>query len=81
MGAPGNFGAAYKAQFDAIYPDLAAQFDALLLPLFFAPIATGAGALDQGFMQADGIHPNAEGVRRIVDAMGPKVLELLERVN
>jgi acyl-CoA thioesterase-1 len=28
-------------------------------------------------MQADGIHPNAEGVTRIVDRIGPRVLELL----
>jgi acyl-CoA thioesterase-1 len=31
-------------------------------------------------MQPDGIHPSAEGVARIVEGMGPTVLELLDRV-
>jgi acyl-CoA thioesterase-1 len=32
-------------------------------------------------MQADGIHPNPEGVRLIVEGLGPKVEELLGRVG
>ena len=32
-------------------------------------------------MQADGIHPNAEGVKRIVAHIGPYVEELLARVR
>ena len=32
-------------------------------------------------MQADGIHPNAEGVKKIVADFGPKVLELLAKVQ
>ena len=81
MIAPGNYGPEYKAQFEAIFPDLAAQYDALLLPVYFAPIATEQGGIDPAFMQADGIHPNAEGVARIVAAMGPKVLELLGKLT
>ena len=30
------------------------------------------------YIQADGIHPNAEGVDAIVEAFGPRVLELVE---
>lgn len=81
MIAPGNYGADYKAQFDAIYPDLSAEFGVLLLPAYFAPIALPDGGIDPAFMQADGIHPNATGVVRIVEAMGPKVLELLAEVK
>jgi acyl-CoA thioesterase-1 len=79
--APGNYGPDYKAAFDAIYPELAAQYGALLLPDFFAPLgpASDPAAL-AAFMQPDGIHPSAEGVARIVDGMGPTVLELLDRV-
>ncbi|MGB3280093.1 MAG: arylesterase [Pseudorhodobacter sp.] len=80
MVAPGNFGADYKAEFEAIYPELAAQFGALLLPVYFAPIATDEGGIDQSFMQPDGIHPNREGVARIVAAMGPDVLALLAEI-
>jgi acyl-CoA thioesterase I len=79
--APGNYGPDYKAEFDAIYPDLAAQFGALLLPVYFAPIATADGGLDPVFMQEDGIHPNREGVARIVDAMGPEVIALLAQIK
>lgn len=81
MIAPGNFGPDYKAEFEAIYPDLASQYGALFLPVYFAPIATDQGALDPAYMQADGIHPNAAGVARIVEAMGPMVLELLAQIK
>lgn len=81
MIAPGNYGAEYKAQFETIFPDLATQYDTLLLPVYFAPIATAEGGIDPKFMQPDGIHPTAEGVSRIVEAMGPKVLELLAQVG
>lgn len=80
MLAPGNFGPDYKAEFEAIYPDLAAQFGAFLLPVFFAPIATAEGGIDQSFMQPDGIHPNRDGVARIVAAMGPEVLALIAEI-
>ncbi|WP_407063028.1 arylesterase [Cognatishimia sp. 1_MG-2023] len=78
MQAPGNFGPDYKAQFDGMYPDLAAQYATGLVPSFLA----GLGSLDpsevQSLMQADGIHPNAEGVARIVDDIGPQVLNWLQ---
>ncbi len=86
MQAPGNFGPDYKTRFDAIYPDLAAQYGALLEGSFFdGLVAAGANAVDPAsyapFMQADGIHPNPEGVKLIVAGLGPKVMELLARVK
>lgn len=85
MRAPGNFGPDYKATFDAIYPDLAAAHGALLAPYFFdGLLAAGADPSDPAaiaaYMQADGIHPNAEGVRLIVEGLGPEVLALLALV-
>lgn len=79
MQAPGNYGPDYKTSFDAIYPELAAQYGATLAPGFFAPLLEGGSdpAAVQGFMQADGIHPNAEGVKRIVAGLGPLVIDLL----
>ncbi len=79
--APNNFGPDYKLEFDAIYPDLAAEFDALYVVSFFAGISgvpTDPAAL-QPFLQADGLHPTAEGVALIVDGIGPSVLELVSR--
>jgi acyl-CoA thioesterase-1 len=81
--APGNYGPAYKAAFDGLYADLAAEHDALLEPSFLAPL-TEAAPLEQAvrrYMQPDGIHPNAEGVEVIVDAFGPRVAELLGRLG
>ncbi len=80
MQAPGNYGPAYKEAFDAMYPDLAAQYGTLFMESFFDGLG-GAGvdpADLQAFMQADGIHPNADGVARIVEGFGPHVLALIE---
>jgi acyl-CoA thioesterase-1 len=77
MAAPGNYGAGYKAEFDAIYPELSEAYDAMLAPDFFAGLGEGDPAALQRYFQPDGIHPNAEGVRRIVEALGPHVAELI----
>lgn len=86
MQAPGNFGPDYKAAFDAMYPELSQTYGTLLAPGFFDGLtAAGANPADpaslSAYMQADGIHPNPEGVRLIVEGLGPKVLELLTRVD
>ena len=82
MSAPGNYGAEYKAAFDAIYPELSEQYDTVYLDSFFAGLMQdGAMPTELGkLMQSDGIHPTAEGVRRIVEVIGPKVEVLLRRV-
>jgi acyl-CoA thioesterase-1 len=82
LSAPGNYGPAYKAAFDAIYPDLAREHDALLAPGFFALLeADGRDAALAHYIQPDGLHPNAAGVAMIVEALGPIVLELVERTG
>lgn len=82
MKAPGNYGPDYKTAFDAIYPDLAAQYGTGLVDSFFAPIFTDANQrLNAELMQADGIHPNADGVAAVVEMIGPEVVELVGRVG
>jgi acyl-CoA thioesterase I len=86
MKAPGNFGPDYKAAFDAMYGELAAEYEALLAEDFFGGLrAAGADPADPAslaaFMQADGLHPNPEGVKLIVEGLGPKVEELLAKVG
>ena len=80
--APGNYGPAYKEAFDGMYVDLAGEYDALLEPSFLAPLLDEADVATARarYMQADGIHPNADGVAVIVDAFGPRVAELVDRV-
>src|SRR5690606_27545238 len=76
MLAPRNLGADYAAEFDGIYPDLAARFDATLYPFFLDGVA-----LDPALNQQDGIHPNAAGVAVIVERILPAVETLLARVD
>lgn len=81
--APGNYGADFKAAFEAIFPELSAQYDTLLYPDFLAPLTAETdrnGAL-RLYMQGDGIHPNAAGVERIVEGIGPSVLALIEQAE
>lgn len=79
--APGNYGPDYKVAFDAIYPELAEKYGAIYVANFFEPLARDDGRIDPDLMQPDGIHPNAEGVTAIVEAIGPAVLDLLARVK
>ena len=81
--APGNYGPDYKAEFDGMWPDLAARFDALLVPNLLAPIMDLApeDRARREVMQDDNIHPSAAGVALIVAALGPPVLELLGRAR
>lgn len=84
MRAPNNYGPDYRAAFNAVYPDLAEEFGALLHPDAFAGIFERVGgdpAKAQEFMQDDDIHPNAEGVRENIEALGPVALQLVARVS
>lgn len=78
--APGNYGPDFQREFDAIYADLATEHGTVFVPDYLGPITTG-GRLDPRFVQEDGIHPNADGVQRLVDAVGPAVLKLLDRAR
>ena len=83
MSAPGNYGAGYKADFEALYPDLAEAHGTQFYPDFFTGLlAEEKGAASarsdtvQRYFQGDGIHPNAEGVALIVEDIGPAVAKL-----
>ena len=83
MEAPGNYGPDYKQKFEANYVELSDKYKTLFEPSFLAGLA-GPGADPAALaplMQSDGIHPNAKGVRHIVEAIGPKVLLLVERAQ
>jgi acyl-CoA thioesterase-1 len=56
MEAPPNMGPRYSAAFRAIYPAIARETGATLLPFLLAGVA-GHPDLNQG----DGIHPNVRG--------------------
>jgi len=76
MRASGNFGPDYKARFDAIFPELSKNHGAPLYPFFLAGVAG-----DKTLVLADGLHPNADGVARIVTGIAPVVEESLARLQ
>ncbi len=61
MLAPPNLGADYAAKFNPIYPALAKEYGARLVPFFLQPVV---GRPD--LIQADRIHPNDAGVTLLV---------------
>ncbi len=63
MRAPPNMGAEYQREFDAMYPDLARQYDAALVPFFLQAVYD-----KPELNQDDRIHPTAEGIEVIVAA-------------
>ena len=80
MEAPGNFGPDYKAEFDALYTDIATTYGATITQPFFRLLdakATDPGQIAQ-WMQPDGIHPNKEGVAKVVENLGPALLQLAD---
>ncbi|MFZ2069467.1 MAG: arylesterase [Xanthobacteraceae bacterium] len=76
MRAAPNLGADYGKAFEAIYPDLAAKYGALLYPFFLDGVA---GNLK--LVQPDGLHPNPSGVGIIVERILPKVEQLITRAQ
>ncbi|MEM1276526.1 MAG: arylesterase [Pseudomonadota bacterium] len=76
MTASNNFGPEYKADYDAMFPDLAEKHGALYDPFFLEGLVG-----EPGLFQSDGLHPNREGVARIVARIGPRIIELLDRVE
>ena len=75
-----NFGPDYKTEFDAIYPALARKYHTLYIEDYFGPLKTSQADLAAA-LQSDGLHPNAAGVVKIVNAMGPDVVTLLAEVK
>lgn len=75
MRAAPNLGSDYAKAFEAIYPELAEQYGAMLYPFFLDGVA---GHPD--LLQADGLHPNRAGVAVIVERMIPAVERLIATV-
>ncbi len=72
MRAPPNVGPEFRAGFDGLYPALAAEYGATLVPFFMAPIYDRPALLQQ-----DHIHPTAEGVDALVAATVEQVADAL----
>jgi acyl-CoA thioesterase-1 len=76
-----QYGPDYETAFDGMYPALAEEFGTLLERDWFEGLREEGVPLTDTrtrYLQPDGIHPNAAGVERIVERLGPRVLELAE---
>ena len=76
MLAPPNLGAEYKSAYDAIYSDLAKTHNLLFMPFLLQDVAQ-----DSVLNQADGIHPNGDGVAIIVRNLLPYVTQAMDRLE
>ena len=66
MEAPPNLGNAYTSAFRRVYKDLAEQYGVTLVPFLLDGVAGNAS-----LNQADGIHPNPAGARKVADLLWP----------
>ena len=78
-----NFGPQYKDAYDAMFAELAAQFDVLLHERVFdaIDISESRAQSRRDYLQADALHPNREGVALIVNSILPKVFRLVDLVH
>ena len=74
MRLPPNLGADYIRDFEAVYPRVAKETGVPLVPFFLQGVG-GVAALNQ----EDGIHPTAEGQRRVAATVLPYLRTLVER--
>ncbi len=73
MRALPNLGASYVADFEAVYPSLARANDAVLIPFALEGVAGNAP-----LNQPDGLHPTAEGHRRIAEMIWRTIRPVLQ---
>ncbi|HSM15254.1 MAG TPA: arylesterase [Thermoanaerobaculia bacterium] len=78
MKIPPNYGPDYAAGFEAIYPRLAGELGARLIPFLLEGVAA-----DPALNLPDGLHPNVEGhklvARAVADALEPVLAGLSRR--
>ncbi len=73
MEAPPNFGPAYTSAFRSAYRTVAEDKQVVLLPFLLDGVA-GVASLNQ----ADGIHPTAEGARRVAELVWARLDPMLD---
>jgi acyl-CoA thioesterase I len=73
MTLPPNYGPDYIRNFEKIYKDLAAGHKAVLIPFLLSDIVTR----DLRYIQADGLHPTAQGAEIVAGTVMKTVKPLL----
>ena len=75
MQSPESMGPKFKKEFDAIYPDLSAQYNLIFMPFLLEGVA-----LEKELLQADYKHPNAKGIRVMADNLNPYILQAINQL-
>jgi acyl-CoA thioesterase-1 len=71
-----NMGTQFTSDFRAIYPEIAARHDLILMPFLLEGVAA-----NPDLNQPDFIHPTAEGYTIVVDNLYPYVVQAIEQVR
>ena len=74
MLAPTSVGANYQREYVSVFPDLADKYNVEFLPFLLENVA-----LNKNLNQADGIHPNAEGERIMMENVYKELKPMLMR--
>ena len=72
MDVPSNYGPDYTSRFTAMYERIAAEEGISFFPAFIREVG-----LDPGLMQADGLHPTAEGHRLLAESLIPSLENII----
>ncbi len=75
MLAPPNMGCEYAERFNPIYKKLAEKYNVPLYPFFLDGVAA-----QQSLQLADGMHPNAEGVKLMVERSLPVMQDFVRSI-
>jgi acyl-CoA thioesterase-1 len=76
MRAPENMGTQYVNSFNEIYPSLSKKYKTNFYPFFLLDVA-----LKPKLNQKDILHPNKEGVKKIVKNISPSILTFIESIK
>ncbi|NJC04687.1 acyl-CoA thioesterase-1 [Sphingomonas kaistensis] len=75
LAAP-NLGPDYRQRYEAIFPTLARKYDAELYPFILQGVVG-----NRALLLGDGVHPNFEGIKRMVTGIMPTVQRALAKAG
>lgn len=75
LAAP-NLGPDYRQRYEAIFPTLARKYDAELYPFILQGVVG-----NRALLLGDGVHPNFEGIKRMVTGIMPTVQRALAKIG
>ena len=76
MDVPTNYGPEYTTAFADLYPRIAEDSGAVLVPGFVRELGA-----DPTLLQPDGLHPTAEGQRRLAETLLPTLIEVIANLR